>query len=89
MLGGKMNGNDLTIFIIGAVTIILVVGLWQGMSVARTEIGGRTSAKYEKMAEEAAEFNQKSAVAQEKTMEALEDIRTRLASIEKILREVQ
>ena len=40
-----MNGNDLTIFIIGAVTIILVVGLWQGMSVARTEtgcIGNRT-----------------------------------------------
>lgn len=84
-----MNGNDLITFIIAAVTIILVVGLWRGIPATKTEISQQQEARYEKIAEEAAEFNQKSAVAQEKTMEALEDIRTRLASIEKILREVQ
>lgn len=81
--------NDLTMFIIAAVTVVVVVVLWQGMSVAKTEIGGRQASKYEKLAEEVAESSQKVAVAQEKTAEALEDIRTRLTAIEKLLREVQ
>jgi hypothetical protein len=76
-------------FIIAAVTVVVVVVLWQGMSVAKTEIGGKQTAKYEKLAEEATESSQKSAIAQEKTAEALEDIRTRLTAIEKLLREVQ
>jgi len=84
-------GNDsiFIMFIITAVTVIIVVVLWQGMSVAKTEIGSKQTIKYEKLAEEATESNQKSAVAQEKTAEALEDIRTRLTAIEKLLREVQ
>jgi hypothetical protein len=81
--------NDLIMFIIAAVTVVVVVVLWQGMSVAKTEIGGKQTAKYEKLAEEATESSQKSAIAQEKTAEALEDIRTRLTAIEKLLREVQ
>ncbi|MCC6259725.1 MAG: hypothetical protein IT311_02585 [Anaerolineales bacterium] len=84
-----MNGNNLIVFIIAAVTIIIVVGLWQGLSATKTETNQEQVAKYEKIAEATVEFNQKSAVTQEKTMEVLKDIQTRLASIEKILREVQ
>jgi hypothetical protein len=44
---------------------------------------------YQKLAEQATTAEQKSAEAQQKTAEALEDIRTRLAAIEKLLKEVQ
>jgi predicted Holliday junction resolvase-like endonuclease len=75
--------------IIVAVTVVVVVILWQGMSVAKTEIGGKQSTHYEKLAEQAVNAEQKSADAQQKTAEAVEDIRTRLAAIEKLLRDVQ
>ena len=81
--------NDLIMFIIAAVTVVVVVILWQGMSVAKTEIGGKQTTRYEKLAEEATEASQKAAAAEEKTAEVLEDIRTRLTAIEKLLREVQ
>jgi hypothetical protein len=75
--------------IIVAVTVVVVVVLWQGMSVAKTEIGGKQTNQYEKLAEQAVSAEQKSADAQQKTAEAVEDIRTRLAAIEKLLRDVQ
>ena len=75
--------------VIVAVTVVVVVILWQGMSVAKTEIGGKLTTQYEKLAEQAVNAEQKSADAQQKTAEALEDMRTRLAAIEKLLRDVQ
>jgi hypothetical protein len=75
--------------IIVAVTVIVVVILWQGMSVAKTQIHGDKIDQYQKLAEQSVESGQKSADAQLKTAEALEDIRTRLTAIEKVLREVQ
>ena len=74
---------------IAAVTIIIVVVLWQGMNVARAEIAGKQTTHYEKLAEQATSAEQKSADAQQKTAEALEEIRARLATIEKLLSEVQ
>jgi len=88
IFGGKMS-TELIIVIIVAVTVIIVVVLWQGMSVAKTEIGGKQTIQYEKLAEEAVAAEQKSADAQQKTAEALEDMRTRLAAIEKLLSDVQ
>ena len=81
--------NGLIIVIIVAVTIIFVVILWQGMSVAKTEIGGKQTIQYQKLAEQAVSAEQKSAEVQQKTAEALEDIRARLVAIEKLLSEVQ
>jgi flagellar biosynthesis chaperone FliJ len=81
--------NELVLFIIAAVTIVLVVILWQGMSVAKTQISADQLQHYQKLAEQAANAEQKSADAQQKTAEALEDMRIRLASIEKLLKEVQ
>jgi len=88
IFGDKMS-NELIIVIIVAVTIIFVVILWQGMSVAKTEIGGKQTIQYQKLAEQAVSAEQKSAEAQQKTAEALEDMRARLAAIEKLLSEVQ
>lgn len=81
--------TNLIMFIIAAVTVIFVVVLWQGMAVARAEIAGKQTTQYQKLAEQATSAEQKSADAQQKTAEALEDMRTRLAAIEKLLSEVQ
>lgn len=81
--------NELIIVIIIAVTIIFVVILWQGMSVAKVEIAGKQTAQYHKLAEDAVSAEQKSAEAQQKTAAALEDMRARLTAIEKLLSEVQ
>lgn len=75
--------------IIAAVTIILVVILWQGMNVAKTQISADQMQKYQTLAEQSTNAEQKSADAQQKTAEALEEIRARLAAIEKLLSEVQ
>jgi len=81
--------NAVIMAIIVSVTVVLVVILWQGMSVAKTEIGGKQTTQYERLAEQAVSAEQKSADSQQKTAEALEDIRSRLTAIEKLLRDVQ
>jgi uncharacterized membrane protein affecting hemolysin expression len=80
---------ELLVIILVPATIIIVVVLWQGMSVAKTEIGSKQTMQYEKLAEQAVTAEQKSADAQQKTAEALEDMRARLTAIEKLLRDVQ
>jgi hypothetical protein len=72
-----------------AVTVVLVVILWQGMNVARTQISADQLQHYQKLAEQAITAEQKAADAQQKIAETLEDMRVRLASIEKLLKEVQ
>ena len=81
--------TEVMIVIIVAITVVVVVVLWQGMSVAKTEIGGKQTTQYEKLAEQAVNAEQKSADAQQKTAEVLEDMRSRLAAIEKLLSDVQ
>ena len=81
--------SQLIALIIVAVTIVVVVILWQGLNVAKTQISNDNMLHYQKLAEQAATAQQKSAEAQQKTADALEDIRTRLAAIEKLLKEVQ
>lgn len=81
--------TQLIVVIIVAVTVITVVILWGGMSIARTQISADQLQKYEKLAEQNTAAAQKSADAQEKTAAALEEIRVRLTAIEKLLSEVQ
>jgi sensor domain CHASE-containing protein len=82
-------GSFYPIIIFIGVVVIVVVVLWQGMSVAKTEIGGKQTTQYEKLSEQAITAEQKSADAQQRTAEALEDMRARLTAIEKLLRDVQ
>jgi len=81
--------TEVIIAIITAITVVLVVILWQGMSVAKTQMITDQVYQYRKLAEQVAESEQKYAEGQQKTAEALEDMRTRLTAIEKLLREVQ
>ena len=81
--------TEVILAIIAAVTVVLVVFLWQGMSVAKTQMITDQLYQYRKLAEQVAESEQKSVEAQQKTAEALVDMQVRLAAIEKLLKEVQ
>jgi len=81
--------TDLIIVIIIAVTVIFVVILWQGMSIAKTDNTLVQTEQYRKLAEQAASAEHKAADELQKIAEALEDMRTRLAAIEKLLSDVQ
>jgi hypothetical protein len=86
--GGKMS-SEVIITIIVAVTVIGVVILWQGMSIAKTQMTVDQTEQYRKLAEQATSAEQKAAEEQQKIATALEDMRARLAAIEKLLSDVQ
>jgi hypothetical protein len=81
--------TEVIIAIIVAVTVIFVVILWQGMSIAKTDNALNQTEQYRKLAEQAASVEQKTADEQQRIAEALDDMRTRLTAIEKLLRDVQ
>ena len=85
-----MTTEYAAIIIVAAIliTIIVVVLLWRGMEVARTSINADKDQGYVKLAEDAVAFQRRATDAQEKTREAIDDIRTRLTSLEKMLKEV-
>jgi hypothetical protein len=65
-----------------------VVVLWRGMEVARTQITADKDHSYVRLAEDSVAFQRRSTESQEKIREALEEIRGRLTSLEKMLKEV-
>ena len=69
--------------------IIVVVLLIQGFGAYRAKMSLVREEAYRKMAEEALATNRKLAEDQHKIAAVLEDMQTRLAAIEKILREVE
>ena len=81
--------SEVIITIIVAVTVIGVVILWQGMSIAKTQMTVDQTEQYRKLAEQATSAEQKAAEEQQKIAIALEDMRTRLVAIEKLLSDVQ
>ena len=81
--------SEVIITIIVAVTVIGVVILWQGMSIAKTQMTVDQTELYRKLAEQATSAEQKAADEQQKIAIALEDMRTRLVAIEKLLSDVQ
>jgi uncharacterized protein YxeA len=79
----------LIIVIIIAITVIAVVILWQGMSIAKTQMTVDQTEQFRKLAEQATSAEQKAAEEGEKIASALDDMRARLAAIEKLLSDVQ
>ena len=75
-------------FFLAMVTIVIVVVLWRGMEVARTQMSSSKDADYKKLAEAAVAVEETLAAEQKATRAALEEIRTRLTAVEKLLRDV-
>jgi hypothetical protein len=75
-------------FVMALITIVIVVLLWRGMEVARTQMASGKDAEYKKLAEAALAVQETLAAEQKATRAALEEIRTRLTAVEKLLRDV-
>ncbi len=75
-------------FVLVLVTIVVVVVLWRGMEVARTQMSSNKDADYKKLAEAAVAVEETLVAEQKATRAALEEIRTRLSAVEKLLRDV-
>jgi hypothetical protein len=69
--------------------IVLVVLIWQGLATYRAKATILREETYRKLAEKVAATEEKSVEAQQKTIEVLDDLRTRLVSIEKMLRDIE
>ena len=83
-----LAGIILGAFVAALITIVVVVVLWRGMEVARTQIKSTKDADYQKLAEVAAQSQQEIASEQKKIRATLDEIRDRMTAVEKLLREV-
>jgi hypothetical protein len=75
-------------FVLTLITFVIVVVLWRGMEVARTQMSSNKDAEYKKLAEAAVAVEETLAAEQKATRAALEEIRVRLTAVEKLLRDV-
>ena len=75
-------------FVLALITIIVVVVLWLGMEVARTQMSSSKEADFKTLAETSLTTQQEIVAEQKKTRMTLDEIRDRLAAVEKLLREV-
>ena len=75
-------------FVLALITIVVVVVLWRGMEVARSKLAADREAEYKRLAQSSAAYQEQLATEQARMRGALEEIRDRLASVEKLLREV-
>jgi len=71
------------------IVVVIVVVVIQGFGTYRAKMSLAREEAYRKMAEQALAAAQKSIEEEQKIAATLEEMRTRLAAIEKILREVE
>jgi hypothetical protein len=84
----EIAGMWMGALVLALITIVVVVVLWRGMEVARTQISAEKENRYAKLAEEAVEFQRRAAAEIETTRRGIDEIRERLTAVEKLLREV-
>jgi len=69
--------------------IVLIVLIWQGLATYRAKTNILREEMYRKLAEKITATEEKSIELQQKTVEVLDDVRARLVSIEKMLRDIE
>jgi len=87
-MSNALAGMIMGAFVLSLITIVVVVVLWRGMEVARTQMKSDKDADFRKLAETAASSQQEAASEQKKIRATLDEIRDRLTAVEKLLREV-
>jgi TolA-binding protein len=79
------------LFVLGLlalITVVIVVFIWQIFATSRARASAAREEAYQKLAERAAAAQESAAQEQQKISENLSDLRTKVAAIEKLLREV-
>jgi cell division protein FtsB len=74
--------------ILALITTLIVVVVWQTFVTWRARMSVEREEAYRKLADQATSALQKTAEEQEKIGEGMEELRTRVAAIERMLREV-
>jgi hypothetical protein len=69
-------------------TIIIVIVVWQSFETKRARMSIEREEAYRQLAEQATDAQNKMALEEQKISEGVDELRTRVAAIEKILREV-
>ena len=87
-MSNALAGMIMGAFVLSLITIVVVVVLWRGMEVARTQMSSSKEADFKKLAETSVTTQQEIVAEQKKTRMTLDEIRDRLAAVEKLLREV-
>ena len=82
-------GMFFTIALLVLITVVIVVVIWQSFVTKRARMSVEREEAYRKLAEQATAVQQKTAMAEEKITEGVEELRTRVATIEKLLRDVE
>jgi type VI protein secretion system component VasK len=80
-----------TIFVLGALTILVTAGIivvWQAFATWRSRMSIAREEAYRKLAEEVAESQTKTAESMETATADLADLRRRMAEVERMLKEV-
>ena len=81
-------GMFFTIALLVMITVVIVVVIWQSFVTKRARMSVEREEAYRKLAEHANGAMQKTAEVQQKIAEGVDELRTRVAEIEKMLREV-
>jgi hypothetical protein len=87
-MSNALAGMIMGAFVLSLITVVVVVVLWRGMEVARTQMTSNKEADFKKLAEASVASQQEIVAEQKKTRMTLDEIRDRLAAVEKLLREV-
>ena len=87
-MSNALAGMIMGAFVLSLITVVVVVVLWRGMEVARTQLSNSKEADFKKLAETSVAAQQEIVAEQKKTRMTLDEIRDRLAAVEKLLREV-
>ncbi len=84
-----MDGQGFVLGILTLFATIVVVFVWQIFATARARASAAREEAYTRLAERATEAIEDTSRLQQQLSEGLEELRTRVAAIEKLLREVE
>lgn len=81
-------GMIFALVLFALITVLIVVVVWQGFATWRARASVAREEAYRKLAEQSAAAQQRTAEEEQKISEDLGDLRARVATIEKLLRDV-
>ncbi|MQA14038.1 MAG: hypothetical protein GEV09_07640 [Pseudonocardiaceae bacterium] len=84
-----MTGDIFALVLLGLITLVVVVVIWQVFSIARAKVSARREEAYQKLAEQATEAQRSIADDLSRATGELTEVRQRVAAMEKLLREVE
>lgn len=82
-------GMFFTIALLVMITVVIVVVIWQSFVTKRARMSVAREEAYRKLAEQATAAQQTTANVEQKIVDGVEELRTRVAAIEKLLRDVE